>query len=189
MRTIINSLVCSVAAIGLAIAATAQDVAPQVRDTRTGKVWTPDLSATDLAEGVDQMGQPVSPNAYVNRAFDPRGQTARVEGVVVQRPRATLMGTVPIAAGPSVPIVNIDLPTLRALPGRYWLSILYLTNNSGATVDAVVGCHFLNHDQDVESVRVIVPPAGPGERLGVAVRGPRTDLFVDRVTCSVISPV
>jgi len=94
-----------------------------------------------------------------------------------------------MTAGPTVPIVTIDLPTLQALPGRYWLSILYLTNNSGATVDAVIGCHFLNHGQEVENVRVIVPPAGPGERLGVPVRGPRTDLFVDRVTCNVISPV
>ncbi len=188
MKSLVGCALCGLAIMGLAAAAMAQGM-PQVRDSRTGRTWTPDLSGPANMEDVDQMGQPTSPNAYVNRAFDPRSQSAHVTGVVVQRPRANLMGTTPITAGPSVPIVTIDLPTLQALPGRYWLSILYLTNNSGATVDAVVGCHFLNRDQDVENVRVIVPPAGPGERLGVPVRGPRTDLFIDRVTCNVISPV
>ena len=184
MRTVIGFALCGIAALGLVATAAAQDVAQQVRDSRTGKVWTP-----DLGEGVDTMGQPTSPNAYVNREFDPRTQNGRVEGVVVQHPRANLMGTVPITAGPSMPIVTLDMPTLQALPGRHWLSILYLTNNSGTTVDAVVGCHFLNHGREVENVQVIIPPAGPGERLGVPVRGPRTELFVDSATCKVISPV
>jgi hypothetical protein len=184
MKSFIGIALCGLAAVGFVAAAAAQDMPQQVRDTRTGKVWTP-----DLAETVDQMGQPTSPNAYVNREFDPRSQTARIEGVVVQRPRANLMGTVPLTAGPTVPIVTLDLPSLQALPGRHWLSILYLTNNSGTTVDAVVGCHFLNNGREVESVRVFIPPAGPGERLGIPVRGPRTELFVDSITCNVISPV
>ncbi len=182
MKKAIFPLLVGVAVAGLSAMAVAQDVT--VRDTRTGKVWVP-----EVAEGVDALGQPTSPNAYVNREFDPRTQNARVEGVVVQRPRANLMGTVPITAGPSVPIVTIDLPTLQAIPTRHWLSVLYLTNNSGATVDAVVACHFLNQGREVEHVRVIVPPAGPGERLGLPVRGPRTDLYVDSVTCNVLSPV
>jgi hypothetical protein len=188
MKSLIGCVLCGLAVVGVAAAAVAQGM-PAVRDSRTGRTWTPDLSGPGGAQDVDQMGQPTSPDAYVNRAFDPRTQSAHVSGVVVQRPRANLMGTVPITAGPSVPIVTIDLPTLQALPGRYWLSILYLTNNSGATVDAVVGCHFLNRDSEVENVRVIIPPAGPGERLGVPVRGPRTELYVDRVNCNVISPV
>ncbi len=184
MKSVLGVALGAVAALGFVATAMAQDVSPPVRDSRTGKVWTP-----DLAESPDSAGQPTSPNAYVNREFDPRSQSGRVEGIVVQRPRANLMGTVPITAGPSVPIVTLDMPTLQALPGRHWLSILYLTNNSGTTVDAVVGCHFLNHGREVENVRVIIPPAGPGERLGVPVRGPRTDLFVDSATCEVISPV
>jgi hypothetical protein len=170
--------------LGLATTgAVAQETMPKVRDSRTGTVWSPDLAA-----GVDAMGQPTSPNAYVNRAFDPGSQHARVDGVVVEHPKANLMGTVPITAGPDVPVVSIDVPSLQALPGRYWLSILYLTNNSGTTVDALVACRFLNDDREVENVRVVVPPAGPGERLGMPVRGPRTELFVNRVRCSIVPP-
>jgi len=33
-----------------------------------------------------------------------------------------------------------------------------------------------------------VPTAGPGERLGLAVRGPRVDTFVDKVVCVPMSP-
>ena len=114
-------------ACGLAASVTAQNMAvvPQFTDTRTGKVWTPDIEIP---------GQPTDPNAYVNRAFDPRSQSANVEGVVVQRPRAQLLGTVPITAGPTVPIVVIDAPSLQAIPGRHWLAVLYVTNNSANTV-------------------------------------------------------
>jgi hypothetical protein len=170
----------SLAALGLAAAAVAQSGAnvasssmPEVRDSRTGKDVNPDPN----------------PNAYVNRAFDPRDQGATVRGVIVQHPRANLMGSVPIAAGPSVPIVTIDAPSLQAIPGQRWLTVLYVSNNSAATVEAMVGCTFTNNDQKVEDVRVMVPPAGPGERLGVPVRGPRTDIFVDRVTCNVLAPI
>jgi len=160
-------------------AAIAQDL-PQLRDSRTGKVWTPEV--------VEEASVPTSPNAYVNRAFDPRTQNVVVEGMVVQHPHANLMGIVPITAGPAVPIATIDAPSLQVIPGRHWLSILYLTNNSGATVNAVVGCHFTNGGQRVEETRIVIPPAGPGERLGVPVRGPRYDVFVDRVTCELMSP-
>jgi hypothetical protein len=87
-----------------------------------------------------------------------------------------------------VPVVTLDAPSLQVMPAQYWLSILYLTNNSANTVKAVVGCHFNNGGRMVEDVRVVLPSAGPGERLGVPVRGPRYDVFVDHVSCSVISP-
>ena len=125
----------------------------------------------------------------VDNAFDPRSQIAMVPGVVVQRPRANLMGVVPITAGPTVPLITLDAPSLQAIPGQHWLAILYVTNNSANTVDAVVDCRFANGGQKVQDARVLVPPAGPGERLGVPVRGPRTDLFVDRVTCQLRSPI
>jgi len=167
------------AALALGGTAVAQDM-PQVRDSRTGKVWVP--------EPVNVEQAPAAPSSYADRAFDPHAQNVKVEGIVVQHPRANLMGTVPITAGPTVPLVTLDTPSLQVLPGRHWLSILYVTNNSGSSVNAVVACHFTNHGRDVEDTRIVVPTAGPGERLGVPVRGPRYDVFVDRVSCQLMTP-
>lgn len=176
------------AAIGLATAALAQNMAAspgapgQLTDTRTGKVWTPSWESEDAL-------QPTDPSHPVNREFNPRGQTASVPGMIEQRPRATLMGTVPITAGPSVPIMAIDAPSLQAVPGKRWISIVYVTNNSGGSIDPIVDCHFTNHGQKVESIRLKVPTTGPGERLGLTVRGPKVDMFVDKVTCVPMSPI
>jgi hypothetical protein len=173
--------------IGGAGASLAQNVAASpgypghITDTRTGKVWTPNWESLDAY-------QPTDPNNPVNRAFDPQAQTERVPGMVSVRPRAELMGTVPITAGPSMPIMTIDAPSLQAVPGQRWISILYVTNNSAGSINPIVDCHFMNHDQKVESVRLYVPTAGPGERLGMGVRGPQVDLFVDRVVCVPIAP-
>jgi hypothetical protein len=163
-------------ALGLSSVAWAQEF----RDSRTGKVWTPDLVEESIAES--------DPGAPVNRAFDPRAQGAMVPGIVVQHPHGKLMGTVPFTAGPSVPIVLVDAPSLQAIPAKHWLAVLYVTNNSAGTVNVVIDCHFTNGGAKVEDTRVIVPPAGPGERLGIPVRGPQTDLFVDRVSCGVVTP-
>jgi len=176
------------AAIGLATSVPAQNmaarpgVAGQLTDTRTGKVWTPSWDSEDAF-------QPTNPDHPVNRAFNPRGQTASVPGMIEQRPRANLMGIVPITAGPSVPIMAIDAPSLQSVPGQRWISILYVTNNSAGSIDPIVDCHFTNHGQKVESIRVNVPTAGPGERLGLVVRGPKIDMFVDKVTCVPMSPI
>ncbi len=152
----------------------------QFRDDRTGKVWTP--------ETVSQDNKPASPTSERDKAFDPRSQMAVVEGVTVQRPRATLMGVLPVTAGPSVPTVTLDGASLQAVPGERWLTVIYITNNSANVVDSVVGCTFTNAGRKVEDTRVIVPPAGPGERLGVPVYGPRVDLFVDQATCRILTP-
>jgi len=152
----------------------------QFRDDRTGKVWTP--------ESVSQDSMPAPPTSERDKAFDPSSQMAVVEGVTVQRPRATLMGVLPVTAGPSVPIVTLDGASLQAVPGERWLTVIYITNNSANVVDSVVGCTFTNAGRRVEDTRVIVPPAGPGERLGVPVYGPRVDLFVDRATCRIMTP-
>lgn len=164
--------------VGLCLtgAATAQEF----RDQRTGRVWSPTL--------VEESVATANPNAPVNRAFDPRAQGAMVPGIVVQHPHANLMGTVPFTAGPSVPIVDVDAPSLQAIPTKHWLAVLYVTNNSANTVNVVLDCHFTNGGAKVLDTRVMVPPAGPGERLGVPVRGPQTDLFVDRVSCGVVTP-
>jgi hypothetical protein len=163
---------------GLGFAGTA--LAQEFRDSRTGTVWTPYVVEGSLAEA--------NPDAPVNRAFDPRAQGAVVPGIVTQHPRAKLMGTVPFTAGPSVPIVDVDAPSLQPIPTKHWLAVLYVTNNSASTVNVVLDCHFTNGGAKVEDTRVIVPPAGPGERLGIPVRGPQVDLFVDRVACGVVTP-
>jgi hypothetical protein len=174
-----TGLALAAALVFVGPAALAQNM-PQVRDSRTGKVWVPEPVSVEQA--------PVPPSSYADKAFDPHAQKVKVEGVVVQHPRASLMGTVPITAGPTVPLMTLDTPSLQVVPGRHWLSILYVTNNSASSINAVVACHFTTQGRAVENVRIIVPTAGPGERLGVPVRGPRYDIFVDRVSCQLITP-
>ena len=118
--------------VGLGVAGAV--LAQEFRDSRTGKVWTPDLVGGSLSEA--------NPNAQVNRAFDPRAQGAVVPGIVTQHPHATLMGTVPFTAGPSVPIVDVEAPSLQPIPTKHWLAVLYVTNNSAGTVNVVLDCHF-----------------------------------------------
>jgi len=181
------AIAAALVALGAAGSAVAQNVATSpgygghITDTRTGKVWTPSGDSLDAY-------QPTDPNHPVNREFDPRAQRESVPGMISQRPRAELMGTVPIAAGPSMPLMTIDAPSLQAVPGQRWISILYVTNNSGGSIDPIIDCHFTNHGQKVESIRLYVPTAGPGERLGMAVRGSRVDAFVDKVVCLPMSP-
>jgi len=184
MRPIFRSTVVAVSGFAAVVIATSvlAENGPPITDSRTGKTWTPDMIPLN-----DPRSGPMNP--AVDRAFDPHSQIAMVPGTVLQRPHANLMGIVPITAGPTVPRVVLDAPSLQAIPGQHWLAILYVTNNSGDTVDAVVDCHFTNQAAKVEDVRLLVPPAGPGERLGLPVRGPRTDLFVDRVTCQLMSPI
>jgi hypothetical protein len=166
----------------MAASSLAQTAPGQFLDPRTGKVWTPEIVSQDNKAG------PATPSSARDRAFDPRSQVTVVEGVTVQRPRANLMAVLPVTAGPGVPIVSLEGATLQAVPGERWLTVIYITNNSANVIDVVVGCTFTNANRKVEDTRVIVPPAGPGERLGVPVYGPPVDLFVDRATCRVIAP-
>jgi hypothetical protein len=150
--------------------------APEFRDPKTGQVWTP--------ETVGQDGKPIGPE---DRAFDPRGQSVPMQ-VVEQRAQAKPVGTVPITAGPTMPVVNMESPTLRALPGQRWQVTLYLNNNSGNTIAPVVECRFTNAGNTVITTRVAVSQIGAGVRAGIAVMGPRTDIFVDRASCQIASP-
>ena len=162
--------------------ATTASTTIEFRDPKTGKIWTPYNVSQD-----DKL-VPRTATSVQDKAFDPQSQRAVVEGVTVQRPRAQLMGVLPVTAGPAVPLVTLDGASLLAIPGERWITALYVTNNSAATVDTITGCLFTNADRKVEDTRVIVPPAGPGERLALQVYGPRVDMFVDRVTCQIISP-
>lgn len=169
-------------AVGAGVSANA---AMQFKDERTGKVWTPDNVSKDNQTPQQQAATPAGP---ADKAFDPNSQSVGMQ-VVVQRPRGNLMGTVPITAGPAVPMVVIDSPWLQAVPQQNWLSVLYVTNNSAHVVDPVVGCTFTNGGRPVQDTRVVLSPAGPGERWGVPVYGPPVTTFVDRVTCRLLSPV
>src|SRR5260370_38875265 len=80
---------------------------PQFRDPKTGQIWTP-----------GNVGGQSGPNTPADRAFDPQGQTAAVKGTVVQTPAVTLLGTVPITAGPTVPIPTNHQPSLPANPSH-----------------------------------------------------------------------
>ena len=179
-RSLAATLVSGVAATAVTASAFAQ---AQFRDEKTGKVWTPDNVSKD-----NQLRPSNEPSTPADRAFDPKAQIATATGVVVQRPNATLMGVVPITAGPTVPIVALDSPTLQAIPGDRWVAPLYLTNNSGADVNAQIGCTFTNGSRPVQETRIIAPTAGPGQRLAFAAYGPRTEVFVDRVLCRVLTP-
>lgn len=105
---------------------------PEFRDPKSGMVWTP--------ENVGQGGKPILPEDH---AFDPTSQTAPARGGQ-QRATPRPVGSVPITAGPTVPIINMENPTLRAVPGQRWQVVLYLNNNSGNPVEPVVECRFTN---------------------------------------------
>ncbi|MDP1749426.1 MAG: hypothetical protein Q8L22_08205 [Reyranella sp.] len=151
--------------------------APEFRDPKTGQIWTP-----------NNVGLVSGPNTPADRAFDPLGQAVRVDGVVVQRAKITPLGMVPITSGPTVPVVNIDHASLRAVPGQRWQVVLYLNNNSGRTIVPLIHCSFTNAGKPVEQTRVLVPAVGAGVRVGLTVYGPQTSLFVDRATCRAESP-
>ncbi len=108
--------------------------------------------------------------------------------VAEQRVRGRPVGTVPVTAGPTVPIVVMDGASLRAVPGQRWQAVLYLDNNSGNPVDPVIDCRFTNGGNAVMDTRALVQTTAPSVRQGLAIFGPRTDVFVDRVSCRVTAP-
>jgi len=150
---------------------------PEFRDPKTGQIWTP-----------LNVGQQSGPPTPADIAFDPLGQAVYVQGVVTQRPSVVPLRSLPITAGPTVPIVNLGDATLSAVPGKRWQVVLYLDNNSAATVVPLINCRFTNSGKLVEETHVLVPPVGAGLRVGMIIHGPKIDLFVDRATCAVKSP-
>ncbi|MPZ35939.1 MAG: hypothetical protein GEV13_34125, partial [Rhodospirillales bacterium] len=113
------------------VAVAASTGAPEFRDPKTGQVWTP--------ETVSQDGRPLT--GPDDKAFDPKAQTTPAM-VAEQRVRGRPVGTVPVTAGPSVPIVVMDNASLRAVPGMRWQAVMYLDNNSGNPVEPVIECRF-----------------------------------------------
>ena len=163
-----------------AFVAAAQPAAPDgpsFRDPKTGQVWTPDNVGND--------GKPLSPD---DRAFDPGGQAIVAGRPVIQYPRARHLSTVPITAGPNVPIVEIDAEFLRVKPGSGWRTLLYLQNNSGNILSARIACDFRNGEKNVQETSAIIVGVAAGERIAFFVQGPRSEVFVDSVVCHVIEP-
>ena len=186
----IRRLMVMAQVVGLAIAVTAQAQAPRAsvdvpvspgtpdyRDPATGRVWTP-----------ANVGGVSGPNTPADRAFDPLAQAQVVEGTVIQSPMTMQLGTVPITAGPTVPVVSIANPSLQAVPGQRWQMVMYLSNNSGQTVNPVLTCRFTNSGQVVETTRAVLPPVAGGARVGFTVYGPKTNLYVDHSGCQVNQP-
>ena len=150
---------------------------PQFRDPKTGQIWTP-----------ENVGGQNGPNTPADRAFDPLGQTTVVKGNSVQTPTVTSLGTVPITAGPTMPIAIIDDASLSAIPSQRWQVVLYLNNNSASTINPVIDCRFTNAGSAVEETRANLPPVGAVQRVGLTIYGPRTNVFVDRAECRLVSP-
>ena len=175
-------IVSTLAVVG-SVFATAALAQTQFRDERTGQIWTPDNVSQD-----NRLRPANEPRTAADRAFDPSAQVATANGIDIQRPTATLMGTVPITAGPSVPVALLESPSLQAVPGGRWVAPLYVTNNSAGDVNAQVGCTFTNGGRSVQEARVVVPTAHAGQRLATVVYGPRTEVFVDRVLCRLLTP-
>jgi hypothetical protein len=157
--------------------AAASSGVPEFRDPKTGQVWTP--------ETVGQDGRPLT--GPDDKAFDPSAQNVPTM-VAEQRVRGRPVGSVPITAGPTVPIVAMDNASLRVTPGQRWRAVLYLDNNSGNSIEPIIDCRFTNGGNTVMTTRALVQPTGAGVRQGLAIYGPRSDVFVDRVACSVASP-
>jgi len=150
---------------------------PEFRDPKTGQIWTP-----------DNVGGGGKPTDAASRAFDPLAQAVVVRGVVDQNVSVKGVGTVPVTAGPTVPLVTIDAVSLGVLPGQRWQAVLYLNNNSTFTMASIVGCRFTNAGNLVQETRGLLPPVGSGQRVGFSVYGPKSDIFVDHVYCRVIEP-
>ena len=151
---------------------------PEFRDPRTGQIWTPE----NVGRG------PIGKPTPADLAFDPLAQAGRYQGLMVQQPNFVPLGWSAPTAGPSTPLATIDNASLRAVPAKRWQVVLYVNNNSAGTLAPMIDCRFINAGKAVEETRVLVPGVGAGVRGGITILGPKTDLFVDRATCRIVSP-
>ncbi len=151
---------------------------PEFRDPKTGQIWTP----ANVGRG------PIGKPTPADLAFDPLAQAERVKDVVIQRPGLTPLGWSAPTAGPTTPLVTMDNASLAAVPARRWQVVLYVSNNSAGTLAPMIDCRFTNAGKLVEETRALLPGIAAGVRGGVTIYGPKTDLFVDRASCRVVSP-
>jgi hypothetical protein len=150
---------------------------PSFRDPKTGQVWTP-----------NNVGEGGPPTTAADRAFNPSAQSVSIGQVYQQNAQVQVVGQVPITAGPTVPLVEIDNPTLSVQPGTRWRVVLYLQNNSASTFAPSLDCRFTNAGKTVMASYVLIAPVAGGNRVGLVFSGPPSDVYVDNVSCSVLSP-
>ena len=150
---------------------------PSFRDPKTGQVWTP-----------NNVGEGGPPTTAADRAFNPNAQSVSIGQVYQQTAQVQVVGQVPITAGPTVPLVDIDNPTLSVQPGARWRVVMYLQNNSASTIAPSLDCRFTNAGNTVMASYVLIAPVAGGNRVGLVFSGPPSDVYVDNVSCSVLSP-
>jgi len=163
------------------VSAAAQPAAPGVpsfRDPKTGQVWTP-----------NNVGGYTGPETtQQDRAFNPNAQAVPTGQVYQQNAQVSVIGQVPITAGPTVPLVGIDDPSLTVQPGARWQVVMYLQNNSASTFAPSLNCRFTNAGKTVMASYVQIAPVAGGNRVGLVFSGPPSNVYVDNVSCSVLSP-
>ena|SRR5262245_3907172 len=164
------------AMLGVAIASAA--TAQQFRDPATGQIWTPET----VGRGPVDLSNPV------NRAFNPQAQAARPT-TTAQTPNVQVLGSVPITAGPTVPIAIIGSAALSVIAGQRWQVVLQLNNNSAGTINPVVACRFNNSGSLVEEAQASLPPVGGGQSVGFTIYGPPANLYVNQADCRLVAPV
>jgi hypothetical protein len=162
---------------------------PTFRDPVTGRVYDP----SNVGQPADK---PVPPE---DRAFDPRAQGRGTIGappgsgpVAPRYIEATtrVIGSVPRVSGPgsNVPLVALEIPSLRIGPEGRWLLTMNLANNSGQPFDASVACSFRNGDRPVDEVVVSLRGVRGGDKVTTDVIGPPNQVYVDNAPCTVRSP-
>jgi hypothetical protein len=65
---------------------------------------------------------------------------------------------------------------------------MYLQNNSASTFAPTLDCRFTNAGRPVMASTVQIAPVAGGSRVGLLFFGPPSNIFVDNVSCSVLSP-
>jgi hypothetical protein len=163
---------------------------PQVfRDPATGRVYDP-----------QKVGQPDDkPVPPEDRAFDPRAQGRGTIGAPpgsgpaqprTIEARTRSIGTVPQVSGPgsSVPLVALEIPSLRIGTQGRWVLQMNLANNSSQPFDAAVACSFRNGERSVDDVLVWLRGVRGGEKVTTEVSGPAAQIFVDNAPCTVRTP-
>jgi hypothetical protein len=151
---------------------------PSFRDPKTGQVWTP--NNVGGYSGPETTSQ--------DRAFNPSAQAVPAGQVYQQNAQVSVIGQVPITAGPTVPLVDIDDPSLTVQPGARWQVVMYLQNNSASTFAPSLNCRFTNAGTTVMASYVQIGPVAGGNRVGLVFSGPPSSVYVDNVSCNVLSP-
>ena len=86
-----------------------------------------------------------------------------------------------------MPIAILDNATLSVVPSQRWQVVLYLNNNSAGTINPVIDCTFTNSGNPVANARANLPPVAGGQRVGLTIFGPPSNLFVNSADCRLAS--